>query len=1198
MKERLSKVLSRTPLLLLVFQQDGEITHAEGERIAELESRTSDLVGQSIFDAHESLSLTMADIQRALAGREFTTIANLGEATYEIRLSPQRGADLEVEQVVCLGVDISGRRRTETALRESEARFRNAFSHSATGLALVNIDGRFIKANPALGAILGYSEADLQQTTSQDILAAEDLEAWLGNIKALLAGTLSSFDQEARFVHKDGDTFWAHVHVAMVRDPEKHPLYYFLQIQDISARKQAETALQESEARFRLLAENIDEVYWLLSPDEKQVLYVSSVYEKLTGRPVEDLYLSPLSWLKALHPEDRRGLVAEIRARGAGIHKDLRNHELRVRRLDGAVRWIWMRSWPVFDSENRIIYRTGVAVDITERKAIEGALRISEERNRQIIENANEAIIVIQDGRIRFANPRTLSLTGYMQAELIVTPYAELLHPEDREMVLARQRQRLEGKRVPNLYPFRMICQDGSTKWVQVSAVLITWDGKPATLNFFTDITDKYLADQAQARYANRLQIMREIDQDILAARSAQEIAQAVVQKIHRLVPCQRVSVARFDFEKNEGLTLASETTQDEKATFEATPFPLHETELIAQLRQNKVWVETDLTTKADPTPLEEMLLARGIRAYINVPLIVQGELVGSLNLGADESGVFTSEYVQIAQELADPLAVAIHQAHLDEQLDHHARELEARVVALRASEQYLALLNDITRTALMVQDYKALLQLLADRMGELFDADSCFITLWDSEAQEAFPAAAYGPYRASYASTHPVKGDLIFTKSVLEAGKALIAEDGQHGGKTGSRGANLPYRTLLGLPLIAGDIKLGAALITYNESHPFSQNEIAQGEQAARHIALAIAKAQLLEAEKQRRQEAETLRTVSHALVSTLDLNQVLDLILDQLAIVTDYDSASVMLKEGDYLRCVAGRGFKDPSKVVGQYFPARDSLFEKILETGQAIWLNDPKSDPRFAGWGDTYDIRSWMALPLLARGKFIGYMTLDSYKPHTYGASQAALVQPFANQAAQAIENARLFDWVQRQAVTDALTGLYNRRGLFEFGQRELERAQRFHRPLTAIMLDIDIFKQVNDRYGHYIGDQVLCVIASRCLEGVRKMDLLARYGGEEFAVLLPETDISVAREIAERLRVSIARDPIRTDRGVLEVTISLGVAEISSQTSDLTYLLDAADQAMYGAKQAGRNCVRIAGDLDPGRPAPPNPPPESA
>ena len=126
----------------------------------------------------------------------------------------------------------------------------------------------------------------------------------------------------------------------------------------------------------------------------------------------------------------------------------------------------------------------------------------------------------------------------------------------------------------------------------------------------------------------------------------------------------------------------------------------------------------------------------------------------------------------------------------------------------------------------------------------------------------------------------------------------------------------------------------------------------------------------------------------------------------------------------------------------------------------------------------------------------------------------------------------------------------------------------------------MLDIDLFKKVNDEFGHYTGDQVLRVIADRCGEELRNVDLFARYGGEEFAALLPETELDAAQAIAERLRCCIGNEPIETDRGTHVVTISLGIAQITEEIKDLTDLLDTADQALYSAKQSGRNCVMVA------------------
>lgn len=164
------------------------------------------------------------------------------------------------------------------------------------------------------------------------------------------------------------------------------------------------------------------------------------------------------------------------------------------------------------------------------------------------------------------------------------------------------------------------------------------------------------------------------------------------------------------------------------------------------------------------------------------------------------------------------------------------------------------------------------------------------------------------------------------------------------------------------------------------------------------------------------------------------------------------------------------------------------------------------------------------------------------------------------------------------VQRLAMLDSLTGLYNRRHFFEAGAVEIERAQRYHHPLSAIMLDLDYFKQVNDQYGHNVGDMVLRKVAECCRQETRTVDLLGRYGGEEFAILLPETHIEEASEVAERLRQLIAQMELKTDNGPLTLTASLGVAALYDRCARMEILLSHADQALYDAKHSGRNCVK--------------------
>jgi len=183
-------------------------------------------------------------------------------------------------------------------------------------------------------------------------------------------------------------------------------------------------------------------------------------------------------------------------------------------------------------------------------------------------------------------------------------------------------------------------------------------------------------------------------------------------------------------------------------------------------------------------------------------------------------------------------------------------------------------------------------------------------------------------------------------------------------------------------------------------------------------------------------------------------------------------------------------------------------------------------------------------------------------------------------FARQIGVSLERARLFQEVQSLALTDPLTGLHNRRSLFELGKVEFARAHRLNRAFCCMMLDLDNFKQVNDTYGHPTGDQVLIEIAKRCKHSVREIDLVGRYGGEELIILLPDTDRKTAMRVAERLRASIGAAPIKVGDREIVLTVSIGVAEKDENTLHLETMIARADQAMYIAKHKGRNSVAMS------------------
>jgi diguanylate cyclase (GGDEF)-like protein len=227
----------------------------------------------------------------------------------------------------------------------------------------------------------------------------------------------------------------------------------------------------------------------------------------------------------------------------------------------------------------------------------------------------------------------------------------------------------------------------------------------------------------------------------------------------------------------------------------------------------------------------------------------------------------------------------------------------------------------------------------------------------------------------------------------------------------------------------------------------------------------------------------------------------------------------------------------------------------------------------------------IRGWLGVPLIFQDRIIGLIALDSNEPDRFTENHARLASAFASQVAAALENARLYEETRRLSITDPLTGIGKRRHFIELAQREFQRSHRYQRPLSLIMLDLDHFKVVNDTYGHLVGDKVLRAIAKLCENNLRESDIIGRYGGEEFLILLPETpgyesdpnksDEHTAKAVAERLRKMVESTPTQTAQGKIPITISLGIAELTGDIDDLDTLIDRADQALYQAKQGGRN-----------------------
>jgi diguanylate cyclase (GGDEF)-like protein len=252
------------------------------------------------------------------------------------------------------------------------------------------------------------------------------------------------------------------------------------------------------------------------------------------------------------------------------------------------------------------------------------------------------------------------------------------------------------------------------------------------------------------------------------------------------------------------------------------------------------------------------------------------------------------------------------------------------------------------------------------------------------------------------------------------------------------------------------------------------------------------------------------------------------------------------------------------------------------RVVRAGREIVLPDLSSDLICTNCHFGQQRGSAFCVPIIAGGKPIGAVHLISTQLDYWTADRQRLIKAFVDQAATAINNLRLMDQLRGRALMDEQTQVHNRRYLDDYLRKQLAVADRQHRHLSIMMLDIDYFKRFNDTYGHEAGDIVLRQFAQTLKAALREGEMIARYGGEEFTVVL-HGNAREAMTLAERLRRAVASLSFSqfTNNGEdVKITMSIGIAEFPSSGHTLEEVLRAADLALYQAKDAGRNCVKVA------------------
>ena len=332
------------------------------------------------------------------------------------------------------------------------------------------------------------------------------------------------------------------------------------------------------------------------------------------------------------------------------------------------------------------------------------------------------------------------------------------------------------------------------------------------------------------------------------------------------------------------------------------------------------------------------------------------------------------------------------------------------------------------------------------------------------------------------------------------------------------------------------------------------------------------------LERLQQRNSELEVVFDTIRDLVSTLSVQEVMERLLDRTLVHLDSEVGSVLVAEPDQtLRILLARGL--PDDVVRETrVKIGESISGWVAQHGESLLVEDVESDPRFQRLNrERYYTNSFISTPLFFQGSVRGVINVNNKRNRqTFTAEDLKLLEAIAGHAAVALANAHRYEQVLVRAQRDALTGLANHGHLWSSLSLELNRADRYSHAFSLVMIDVDHFKEYNDRHGHISGDDILREVAKLISERCRSCDHAARYGGEEFCVLLPETPLEGARIFAEKIREAV-EESCHTPEGDGSITVSLGVASYPDDGRTAIELVKAADGPLYRAKDQGRNQV---------------------
>ena len=561
-----------------------------------------------------------------------------------------------------------------------------------------------------------------------------------------------------------------------------------------------------------------------------------------------------------------------------------------------------------------------------------------------------------------------------------------------------------------------------------------------------------------------------------------------------------------------------------------------------------------------------KLALQQGLRSIVAISLQAKEHAFGVLLLGTPDSRRFTPAEYRLLLALGHQIGMAVENSYLIQQTSRRSEELHV--------------LNEIGRALSSTLHKEDLLRKVWEELRRLFDVENFYIAAldpgrdemrFDLEVRDGTQVAGRTRPAGNFLTEYIIRTrqPVLITENYVEDVKKLGVEPIRNGG------------CFCGVPLVAYDRAIGAMAVFSDHERAFDEGHLELLRVLASEASIAIENARLFHEERTKARHLSLLNTISRNAIATLNPDEMLAKIAQQLEAGLTYDHIGMSVLEYSTRELIVQAEAGTRRGALGRRVPLGHGLIGHVARTGQladyhASRTVDTPQKPLLP------DSLAAIALPVFYAEQLHGVMYVESSEAIEFSDEEILLLRTLADLIAGALHNAYSFQKAQEQAITDGLTGVKTHRFFMEALSAEWKRSTRAGRAFALVLMDLDRFKFVNDFYGHLEGDLVLQRVGHILETNCRRSDVVARYGGDEFVILMPETNMEHARQLATKLRGWVSADPLLREKNI---SASFGIACYPLHGSSPQELIQVADASMYLSKHQGGNAVSTADHFDP-------------